>query len=241
MSLEVRWHYKTVLSISHVVPHPHDDSFVVFLTHVPNQKAKTRALIFGTTSSSPSSVHSLPFCLRNLSLYTRSRVLPTYTFVGITQDWNVVLFGDEARLIEEGSTAKDIAPVSVPSSRSLFQDIFGKSAFAGLQSVQALPTESPTRSWTGKVAFDAFDSPTYLMLPLGNVYDSIMEGFLKRRPEAARDGSIGPGDEDVEMDEDEVAMVADIRRPRIVSREEVDIFVELFRKHSIQCMSISYS
>ena len=79
------------------------------------------------------------------------------------------------------------------------------------------------------------------MLPLGNVYDSIMEGFLKRRPEAARDGSIGPGDEDVEMDEDEVAMVADIRRPRIVSREEVDIFVELFRKHSIQCMSISYS
>ena len=233
------------MTISHVVTHPHEDSFVVFLGHAPHpqhQNARTKALIFGATSSSPSSVHSVPFYLRNLSLYTLSRVPLTYTFVGITRDWNVVLFGDGARLIEKGSTAKEIAPILEPSRRSLFQDIFGKSAFAGSQGVQTLPTENSAHSRTSKDAFSAFDSPTYLMPPLGNLYDSVMDDLLKRRPETSHDGTIVPGDDDdVEMEEEHtVAMVTDIRRPRLVSREEVDTFIELFRKHSIRCMCILY-
>jgi len=167
-----------------------------------------------------------------------SRAPTTYTFVGITRDWNVVLFGDGARLIEEGSTAKEIAPISAPSRRSLFQAIFGKSAFDHSQSVQAVPAERPGHCRTSKDVFGAFDSPTHLMPPLGNLYDLVMEGLLKRRSETAHDGTMVPGDDDIEMDEeDAVAVVADARRPRIVSREEVDTFIELFRKHSIQCLT----
>jgi NET1-associated nuclear protein 1 (U3 small nucleolar RNA-associated protein 17) len=164
-----------------------------------------------------------------------------YTFVGITRDWNVVLFGEETRLNEEGSTAKEIALISLPSRRSLFQDIFGKSAFADSQVVPALPVENLTRCWTGKEALDAFDSPAYLMPPLGSLYDPIMDGLLKPRPETVHNGSMGTGDEDVEMDEEDVvAVFADTHRHRMVSREEVDTFIELFRKHSIQCRSLLF-
>jgi NET1-associated nuclear protein 1 (U3 small nucleolar RNA-associated protein 17) len=240
MSLEVRWHYRTLLTITHVVAHPQEDSFAVFLGHAPNsehQKAGTRALIFRATSSSPSSTHSLPFCLRNLSLYTLSRASSIFTFIGITRDWNVVLFGDEAkRLVEEGSMAKEITLISPSSRRSLFQDIFGKSAFNDSQIVPTLLVESPIRPGTGKEAIDAFDSPAYLMPPLDSLYDPVMDGLLKSRPETVDDGSIGPGNEDVEIDEEDMdAVFAGIRSPRIVSRDEVNTFIELFRKHSIQC------
>jgi len=164
-----------------------------------------------------------------------------YSFVGITQDWNVVLFGDESKLIEEGSTARGIAPISTSSRRSLFQDIFGKSAFADSSIIPSL-LDSPTHLWTGKEAINAFDSPAYLMPSLGSLYDPIIDGFLKPRREILHDDSVvEAGDEDVEMDEESAVMAfAGTRRHRKVSGKEVDTFIELFRKHSIQCKSLFY-
>jgi NET1-associated nuclear protein 1 (U3 small nucleolar RNA-associated protein 17) len=175
-------------------------------------------------------------------MYTPLRVASMYTFIGITRDWNVVLFGDEVRLAEEGSTAKKITPTLPSSNRSLFQDIFGKSAFSGSQIVPSLSAERPSRPWTGKEAISVFDTPAYLMPPLGSLYDHVMDGLLKLRPETFHDESVESRDEDVEMDEEnENAMSAGTRQPRIVSREEIDTFTELFRKHSIQRRFIFYS
>jgi NET1-associated nuclear protein 1 (U3 small nucleolar RNA-associated protein 17) len=174
-------------------------------------------------------------------MYTPSHVSSTYTFIGITRDWNVVLFGDEVTLAEEGSTAKKITPASSSSSRSLFQDIFGKSAFSGSEIVPPLSTERPSRPWTGKESIDIFDAPAYLMPPLGSLYDHIMDGLLKPQPESSHDENVKSHDEDVEMDEeDENVISTGTRQPRIVSREEIDTFTELFRKHSIRRKSIFY-
>lgn len=240
LPLQVRWHYTTVLTIAHVVGHPQEDSFTVFLDYALNsghQKNWTRVLIFQVTSPSPSSIHSLPFTLRNLSLYMLSSAPSKYTFIGITQEWNVVLFGDDTKLIKEGSTAKEITLDSSSSRRSLFQDIFGKSAFAVSPNAPALPMKSPTRPWTGKEAVEAFDSPAYIMPPLDTLYDPIMNSLMKPRFENIRDNSMGPGDEDAEMDAEDVdTVLASTRRlPRIVSRGEIETFIELFRKHSIRC------
>jgi len=70
---------------------------------------------------------------------------------------------------------------------------------------------------------------------LGSLYDHIMDGLLKPQPESSHDENVKSHDEDVEMDEeDENVISTGTRQPRIVSREEIDTFTELFRKHSIR-------
>ncbi|KAF5385093.1 hypothetical protein D9615_001275 [Tricholomella constricta] len=239
VSHSVRWTYEALMTIDRVIPHTEGDSFAVFHGYFSSQELpKTRVSILRAVSSAPASSHSIPFRLRNFSLYPFSRKLSGQVFVGITYDWRVVLFGDGAKLAkEEGSTATEIASSSTPIRRTLFQDIFGYSAFAEPPTVST-SVDGMNRPRSGKAATDVFDSPAYLMPTLEHLFNPLMDGFLKHRPDDAPEHVVPEEEEEVDMEEEpaEPVLVGD-RSSRVVNQEEMDAFVEFFKKHSVKCLS----
>ncbi len=199
------------------------DSFVVLSETGTN----THARVFSPTSSEPSRSLKLPFTLRGFAPYTSTN------FVGITHDWSVVIFGDNVTpLSEEGSAARSIPMSSVPQARTLFQDIFGKSAFVP-QSFPSNRSSSTATSAPSKVR-SLFDGPSYLMPPLESLFDDVMDDFLK--PRQVKMTKIAEDDVDVDMDVDEPADVppAAARRKLVMNEEEMGVFVDLFKAHSLK-------
>ncbi|KAF8078907.1 hypothetical protein FPV67DRAFT_84370 [Lyophyllum atratum] len=235
VSHSVRWNYKALLTIDKVVPHAEEDSFTVFHESSGHELPKTRVLTFRVASSTPSSVHSIPFKLRNLSRYPFSRHPSGRVFVGITHDWSVVLFGEGAKLTkEEGSTGTEIASSSTPTRHTLFQDIFGKSAFAEPQTI-SISFDGKNQPRNAQATTDVFNSPAYLMPPLEHLFSPLMDGFLKPR---LYDSSprVTPEDEDVDMEDEPADLVrAGVQRARVVNQKEMDVFIDLFKKHSVKC------
>ncbi|KAK0233628.1 WD40-repeat-containing domain protein [Armillaria fumosa] len=220
----VRWHYRCPTQVKSVLCLK--DSFVV-LSEIGTT---TNARIFLPISSEPSRSLKLPFTLRGFAPYTST------SFVGITHDWSVVIFGDNVTPIsEEGSAARSIPMSSVPQARTLFQDIFGKSAFVPQSSMSNLSSSAAT-SAPSKVP-SLFDGPSYLMPPLESLFDDVMDDFLK--PRQVRIASVADGDVDVDMDIDEPAEVppAAVRRKLVTNEEEMGVFVDLFKAHSLKVKS----
>ncbi|KAK0208756.1 WD40-repeat-containing domain protein [Desarmillaria ectypa] len=217
----VRWHYRCPSPIKSVLCLK--DSFVV----LSEAGTITHARAFSPTSSAPSRSLNLPFTLRGVAPYT-----PT-NFVGITHDWSVVIFGDNvAAISEEGSAARGIPTSSVHPARTLFQDIFGKSAFASQSFISNRPSSIAT-SAPSKVR-SLFDGPSYLMPPLESLFDDVMDDFLK--PRQVKMTKIAENDVDVDMDVDEAtdAPPAVVRRKLVVNEEEMGMFVDLFKAHSLK-------
>jgi NET1-associated nuclear protein 1 (U3 small nucleolar RNA-associated protein 17) len=170
--------------------------------------------------------------------------------VGITKAWSVVLVGDDVRLPEdEGSTGKGILGGPASHKKTIFQDIFGKSAFTGLSSeLRPEVAIAPTHSRTSNKVAGIPDGPAYLMPPLESLYEPLMGNFLKLRSQAD-DYATGlvPGqgeDEDFDLrDENSTAPVLSVRHPgRIVTQDEMNLFVDLFKRHavkSVKCTSCS--
>ncbi|THH12798.1 hypothetical protein EW146_g7353 [Bondarzewia mesenterica] len=252
----LQWHYHSPLPLDIVIPHPQDEMIAAFQRQstASNSENHTRVLIFTPTSAVPYRTYTLPFWLRSVAFYpsSSSKVLkePSFSLVGITDSWSVVLFGNDVRgPSDEGATAKGIIDGATgPRKRTLFQDIFGKSAFADLSNEpSALPSTSPmpAHSWSGKDVANIFDAPSYLMPPLETLFDSIIDGFLKPRPlesedvdasEAEAEG--GDADEDVEMDidaeEGNRPIVVGERLDRVIDWREMNTFIEVFRQHAIK-------
>lgn len=240
---KVRWHHKTLSMIKNLVPHPEDDTFAVFYSHrTTKEHLKTRVSIFHVRSSVPSSIRSIPFMLRNISLNVPYSERSMYTFVGITQDWRVVQFGDDCKMIKEaGSAARGLTSDHIPSRRTLFRDIFGKSAFAEVPTLSSSSVEMGKRPalWTGKEASDTFTSPAYLMPPLEHLFEPLIARFLiPRDQDIAQSRVMEPEEPDVDMEEDvQDPMISGVHQPRNVDQEEMDSFVALFRRHTVTCLS----
>ncbi|CDO72978.1 hypothetical protein BN946_scf185007.g32 [Trametes cinnabarina] len=199
-------------------------------------------LVFGPFSSSPVAVRSLPFHMRSVVPVPPSGFFPTdpsgFTLVGITESWSVVVFGDDVQVPEdEGSSAQGITRDAAPGKRTLFHDIFGASAFAGLASApstSAAASSTTAQPWKGKEVAQIFDAPAHLLPPLETLFDSVMDGFLATRPAEAEDQDDRDNDNEEDMDVDEVADADE--RPvkggapvdRVVDRQEMHGFVELF-------------
>lgn len=166
--------------------------------------------------------------------------------MGITQEWNAVIFGDQVHLVDadqpDGRGLVGPAPVT---KQTLFQDIFGKSAFIDIATKHNLPSAIPnTAPWKGKQVEEIFKTPTYLMPPLGTLFDPLMGEFLKPRPmeEGAQDGAIAEhdsADEDIEMEEEgaDAPIVVGNRLERIVSDAEMVSMIELFKSHCLRPVS----
>lgn len=72
------------------------------------------------------------------------------------------------------------------------------------------------------------------MPPLESLFDDVMDDFLK--PRQVKMTKIAEDDVDVDMDVDEPADVppAAVRRKLVMNEEEMGVFVDLFKAHSLQ-------
>lgn len=248
----VQWHYHSPLPIDTIVPHPQKETMALFQqqpTCSDSESHSTRVLIFDPSSATPRKAYTVPFGLRTVAWYSHSSTPssqdPSFHLVGITDMWSVVLFGDDIRApLEEGASAKGIVDGAAdPQKRTLFQDIFGKSAFADLSiEPSSPPFLAKGQHWSGKDVANVFDAPAYLMPSIGTLFDSVMSNFLRPRPaeiESIVDEVQGENDEDVDMetdgeDADRPILVGE-RLDRLVDWREMNILIEVFREHAIKC------
>ncbi|KAJ7706020.1 quinon protein alcohol dehydrogenase-like superfamily [Mycena rosella] len=230
----VRWHHKTSGPIRALVSHPREDTFAVVLS---SSSAKSKVAIFQVNSAKPSKTLAVPFGFRNVTWYPL--VSSSFSLVAITHDWKVVVLGDNIYISkDEGSVSREIAADPSPQRRTLFQDIFGKSAF-GEQASASQPSApaSVARPWTGRAGIGAFDDAAYLLPPLESLFEPLMNGFLKPRvPEASAFPSVITADEDVDMDTDgdERVTLARGAAKRAVDQKEMGVMIELFKTHTLK-------
>ncbi|KAF9469861.1 WD40-repeat-containing domain protein [Collybia nuda] len=233
----VRWHHKTLSTIENVVPHPEDYSFAVFCNHKANkEQLTTKVSIFHVGSPVPSAVHSIPFILRNISPYIRSSGQSSYAFIGITRDWHLVQFGDDCKAVDEGSSIiKGLTSGHAPQRHTLFQDIFGKSAFTEVP----VPSSPPVGigkypAWTGTAASDAFESPAYLMPPLEHLFEPLLGRFLTPCDRTTGQPQIMENEEqEMDTNEDEQnSIISRVHRSRVVEQNEMDALATLFQRHT---------
>nr|BCB28856.1 WD40 repeat-like protein [Mycoleptodonoides aitchisonii] len=253
----LRWHYKSPVVIDRIVSHPREEIFGVFECppSTTSGRPSTRVLLFQPSSSSPSASRTVPFRLRSIvphsSLGTNSDP-SAFTLVGVTDQWSVVVFGDDIQLPEAaGEQAQGIIQNEGVGKRTLFQDMFGASAFADLQSAPATTSAAASNAqpWKGKEAAGVFNAPAYLMPPLESLFDSVMDGFLAERPtanavavsaaqEARHDRADDDMDVDFDMDADEpTAPVTAAPIERVVDKQEMRGFVDLFIQHAVKAPS----
>jgi NET1-associated nuclear protein 1 (U3 small nucleolar RNA-associated protein 17) len=258
----VQWHYSSHYPISTIVPHSNAESLAVFQqlpTFVNDSTQSSQVLLMHPGSAIPNTVAKIPFHLRNVTWYPMSPAQssksrePLYSLVGITETWSVILFGDDVQApSDDGARAKEIAAQSSnPHKQSLFEGIFGKSAFADLSSqppMSVFDSVATSHSWGAKDVAGIFDAPAYLMPPLETLFDSIMSGFLKPR-NANTDGATSHGEErDEDKDEDEGMDALDDDGPvivgpqpeRVVDWGEMNTFIELFKHHAMKRERMSY-
>ncbi|KAI0756804.1 WD40 repeat-like protein [Daedaleopsis nitida] len=248
----LRWRYHSPTAVERAIPHPAEEQLVVMERISPRTAGDlptTRVLVFSPLSSTASSIRTLPFQLRSVVPVPSSGFFPTdpsgFTLVGITTSWSVVVFGDDVQLPEEeGASAQGITQDVTSGRRTLFHDIFGASAFADLATAPSQSTTgtSYAQPWKGKEVADIFDVPAHLMPPLELLFDTVMDGFLAVRPLDMEEPEEDVVLED-EMDVDEVAdepdhPVKSAPLDRVVDRQEMGGFVELFMQHAIKAPSI---
>ncbi|KAJ7597489.1 WD40 repeat-like protein [Mycena floridula] len=232
VSQSVRWHYESVPVIVTIIPHPQIDSFAMF--HRLDNRETTQISIFHPSSSKPSSTSSIPFTLMNVAWYSPQLKTSSFSFVAITAKWTVIMFGDNVRT-PEAPSASAISTSSAPQRKTLFQDVFGKSAFkvpspppatALALGISALPSSS--------TVFDSiFTSPYYSMPPLETLFEPLMGTFLKLQNEDTSVPEVQTEEMVVDMDVDaSVTVSIPQRQRRHVDQKEMDAVVELFRAHS---------
>lgn len=245
----MRWNYQSTSTINELFSHHRDETFIVLESD--KRASQTRVAKFSTALSEPVLAHTLPFHLISVApcppRWLLSSNSSAFAFVGITQSWNAVIFGDHVRLVEtEETTGRGLVGAGPVTTKTLFQDIFGKSAFESLTALNAnvgLPSVQTGSSWKGKEVERIFDIPAYLMPPLGTLFDSFLDDFLTPRtetetaPGSKKEQNADQQDDDVEMEGVEPAIVVGNRLERVVDHRETTAMIELFRSHGLHCTS----
>jgi NET1-associated nuclear protein 1 (U3 small nucleolar RNA-associated protein 17) len=226
----VRWRHKASGPIRALVSHPREDSFAVVISSSNEERMKSKVVLFHVKSALPSKTVVVPFGVRNITYYPL--VSSSFSLVAVTHDWKVVVLGDAIRVSkDEGFISREIGAHSSPQRRTLFQDIFGKSAFAEQARASQL---SAARPWTGREGTGIFDGAAYLMPPLENLFEPLMNGFLKPRiVEDVLPSVVVPADQDVEMGDGRVTPAQGDAK-RVVDEQEMGAMIDLFKKHTLK-------
>lgn len=212
----------------------------------------TKVLKFSPTSAIPVKKHTLPFRLHSIATcparWLRSTDPSSFAFVGVTHKWNAVIFGDQIRLADEDeSTARGIVGTASAAKHTLFQDIFGKSALndAAVKQSFAVPAQT-SAPWKGKEVERIFDTPAYLLPPLGTLFDPLLDEFLVERsgvnaPMDQDEQQDEQQDGDVEMEGVDGPILVGNRLERIVDVGEMTSMIALFQSHALHCGCIAFS
>jgi NET1-associated nuclear protein 1 (U3 small nucleolar RNA-associated protein 17) len=232
------------VNTEHLIAHPSEDNLAL----LQSSPAETKALLFRPASAIPYKTHTIPFRLLNVAWYPQLAEPSKFSLVGITEAWNVILFGDkDQRLAEAGTTPTPINAMAQGDSRraTIFQEMFGISAFANVERPLALELSSGSiAKGSSRVAAAILDTPAYLMPPLESLFEPLINGFLQPRPSSlgapAPGGVEDPEDEEAEMEVDEPInsdepFIVGARPERVVDAREMDDFVELFIHYGLTC------
>ena len=194
--------------------------------------------IFRVPSNIPNATFSVPFGLQNV-IWNSIGKGAGYSLVGITHDWRVVALGD-TRLPsrDDNLPIKGLDIADRSEKRTLFEDIFGSSAFASgdselLQSISTM--SSHVRKPEGS-RHELFDKPAYLMPALDDLFDPLVTSLLSSRISEVypKISEADEEDEDVTMIDDTVQQPLFATRPtRIPNQGEMELFTQLFRTTSI--------
>ncbi|EJD03775.1 uncharacterized protein FOMMEDRAFT_167102 [Fomitiporia mediterranea MF3/22] len=234
----VRWHYYTYYTVAQALAHPVDDLVCLVVQPYAEDSAirTSKVLHFGPNSSEPLNIRSLPFRFR--AVHWNPLDNRSHSLIGITYSWNVVLCGSDAYMPGQlGDAARQIdLAAGVAPKRTLFQDIFGKSAFTDRdvdtksRSSTVVSSENAIKSRSGMLY--TFDVPAFQAPPIETLYSSLMEGFLAKAPEQEEPAGISEdhdGTDDMIVDTEPVQNISQ----RVVEDAEISSLVELFKGHSV--------
>lgn len=197
--------------------------------------------IFRVPSYIPAAAFFVPFGLQNV-VWNSIGKGAGYNLVGITHDWRVVMLGDiELPSEDDNLPIKDLDIADRSEKRTLFEDIFGSSAFANgdSESSQSISTMSSRVRKPEGSRHEMFDKPAYLMPALDTLFDPLVTSLLRNRISEVDSKKISEADdddedEDVTMIDDTVQQPLFATRPtRIPNQGEMELFTHLFRKTSI--------
>ncbi|KAK2460106.1 hypothetical protein APHAL10511_007872 [Amanita phalloides] len=230
-----RWLYRTPMPIQQVISHDHEDTFAAFHVCSTTDINKTMALIFNVASPSPMDKQIIPYVFRAIVAYTPSQMRAN--FIGITSSWAVVSFGEIAlRSHVEGSSGNKIPAEAINHKRTLFQDIFGVSAFEHVVSEQP-NWSSPSTAVVprSKAPVAAFDNASHLLQPMSSVFDTIMQELVHVQPLASTNAVQEiDADEDIDMELDVPEVVASQnQKARDIGQEEIQGLIDLFKSHTV--------
>jgi len=163
----------------------------------------------------------------------------SFSLVGITNKYSVVLFGDYISApAAEGSRANAIVGGATLGQRQTpFQDIFGASAFTNPSPIPKVDSNfvSADMPRASNDTAELLDTPAYLMPPIESLFAPLMDSFLKPRSEHQEKHNVRGNEqqgEDVEMagqSDDELVIIGE-QLERVVDQKEMDMFVELFQQ-----------
>jgi len=243
----VRWHHRSAVNIDHLIAHPSEDNLALLQSSSPTS-SETKVLMFRPASAIPYQTNMIPFRLLNVTWYPSLAETSKFRLVGITEAWNVVLFGDEVQnLAEAGAspTRIDVLTQKRSEGTTIFQEMFGISSFARVE--RPLASHSSlisTAKGQGQAATTILDVPAYLMPPLESLFQPLINGFLQPRTLGLERnlpaGVEGQEEVEVEMEVDEPVnlesrspFIAGAKPQRVVDAREMNDFVELFRHHGL--------
>ncbi|KAF8807853.1 WD40 repeat-like protein [Phlegmacium glaucopus] len=235
---QVLWQTTTSLVIDRIIAHPREDSFAVFHCSTVNQERRTKVSIFRVPSCPSVASFSVPFGLQNVIWNSIGKGVG-YSLVGITHDWRVVVLGDTRLPFRDDILTQGLNVADHSKKRTLFEDIFGSSAFSNadsepLQSVSSM--SSQVRKVEGNRHHELFDKPAYLMPAIDTLFDPLVTSLLSTRGSDVdpKIPEVDEEDEDVTMIDDTVKQPVFATRPtRISNQGEMELFTQLFRTTSI--------
>lgn len=224
----VVWQTSLPFSIDKIISHHREATFAVFHSTSIGE-ATVRVAIFQASSSIPSSVHCLPFTLRNVEFnsFQGSR---GFNLVAITHSWKVVLIGDSVpSSLEEGLFPKAISANEQRQNRTLFQDIFGVSAFEEDLSVDQL-SMSAALSRKG-VDHPLSDIPAFATPSFDTFFDPFLNAFMTPRDikDADKVEEANMDLEDDVMEQEEDVRLKHHAGFRLPLPDELEVFTKLFR------------
>ncbi|KIK94037.1 hypothetical protein PAXRUDRAFT_12297 [Paxillus rubicundulus Ve08.2h10] len=237
-----RWRYDALMS------HPHEDTFITVSS--PVLGSTSAVTVFRASSPIPVMEHSLPFGILNIAWYPQPSLARNnfFSLVVLTHKYGVVVMGDDITLPEDsGASAKALQKGPTAPRRSLFEEMFGVSAFTDLPNQHTRdaasssgPGAGAVMPWRSSETASFFDAPSHLMPPIETLFEPLISSFLRLRTSDGEMVTAQAEDAHAEVEDkmliDSVEDEVDFVNGSEVSTDAVlDVFVPLFQEIAGMC------
>ncbi|KAF9245797.1 WD40-repeat-containing domain protein [Melanogaster broomeanus] len=227
VSQSVIWHVKNPWRYNTLMSHPHQDTFITISSPGADSTWST-INIFHASSPALQMEHTVPFRILNMAC-------DSFSLVVLTHQYGVVVMKDS------GASAKSLQKGPAAPRRSLFEEMFGVSAFADVSKQHTRETADSGSGtgavipWRSSETASFFDAPSHLMPPIDTLFEPLISSFLRLRASDDETGAAQAEEGHAEA-EDEMPVDSVEDEPGLVQGSEVstkavlDMFVPLFKE-----------